>query len=254
MDDKYGSGSLTALPIIETQAGDVSAYIPTNVISITDGQIYLESDLFNAGVRPALNPGLSVSRVGGAAQVKMMKQVAGSLRLDLAQYRELATFAQFGSDLDEATLKRLERGRRITEILKQPQLKTMDVADQIVVLWAVNNGYFDNIPPEEVATFEEKILTLFATNKKLKDHLTDKKEIDDYAERELKRMLGPTSGSKKPITESTENRQKAQKEQTPRSSSVTSVIKKRSEHSVVARKQKAKSKQKPRTQRRKSRH
>src|SRR3990167_5654276 len=166
MADKYGGGSLTALPIIETQAGDVSAYIPTNVISITDGQIYLESDLFNAGIRPALNPGLSVSRVGGAAQTKMMKQVAGGLRLDLAQYRELATFAQFGSDLDETTLKRLERGRRITEVLKQPILSPIDVTDQVFVLRAVNNGYLDNIPPEQVAKKEKKIFPLFAANKK----------------------------------------------------------------------------------------
>lgn len=189
MDDKYGGGSLTALPIIETQAGDVSAYIPTNVISITDGQIILEADLFNAGVRPAVNPGLSVSRVGGAAQTKMMKQVAGSLRLDLAQYRELATFAQFGSDLDETTLARLERGRRIVEVLKQPQLKPLDVSSQVVVLWAVNNGYFDKVEISDVANFEERILTLFTTNKKLKDHLETKKEIDDFAKGELEKML-----------------------------------------------------------------
>src|SRR3990167_4006366 len=249
MADKYGGGSLTALPIIETQAGDVSAYIPTNVISITDGQIYLESDLFNAGIRPALNPGLSVSRVGGAAQTKMMKQVAGSLRLDLAQYRELATFAQFGSDLDEATLKRLERGKRIVEVLKQPQFKPLDVTSQVALLWAVNNGYFDNIPIEQVAEYEEKILTLFSTNKKLKDYLTNKKEIDDYVEKELEKLVASISGSRKVITEGTENKQKAQKvhSSVPSKSSVPSVIKKQSAPSAVTRKRKSKSKQKKKT-------
>ena len=210
MDDKQGGGSLTALPIIETQAGDVSAYIPTNVISITDGQIYLESDLFNAGVRPAVNPGISVSRVGGAAQTKMMKQVAGSLRLDLSQYRELATFAQFGSDLDEATLKKLERGKRIIEVLKQPQFSPMDVSSQVVLLWAVNNGYLDNVAIENIAAVEEKILTLFTTNKKLKDHLEKNKEIDDFATRELEKMLESLGGSKKTITESTKNKKVSQ--------------------------------------------
>lgn len=196
LDEAHGGGSLTALPIIETQAGDVSAYIPTNVISITDGQIYLEADLFYAGVRPAVNPGLSVSRVGGNAQTKMMKQVAGSLRLDLAQYRELATFAQFGQDLDQATQKRLSRGQRIVEVLKQPQYKPMDVASQVVILWAVENGYLDNIPVSEIAATEEKILTLFETNKKLKDYLLQKKEIDEYVTKELERMLkGITSSS-----------------------------------------------------------
>ena len=194
MDERYGGRSLTALPIIETQAGDVSAYIPTNVISITDGQIYLESELFNAGIRPAVNPGLSVSRVGGAAQTKMMKQVAGSLRLDLAQYRELATFAQFGSDLDEATLKRLERGKRIVKGLKQPQFKPLDVTSQVALLWAVNNGYLDDTKIEDIANVEEKILTLLATNKKLKDHLDKNKEIDEFAKRELEKMLGSIGG------------------------------------------------------------
>ena len=198
MHPKYGGGSLTALPIIETQAGDVSAYIPTNVISITDGQIYLEADLFNAGIRPAVNPGLSVSRVGGAAQTKMMRQVAGSLRLDLAQYRELATFAQFGSDLDEATLARLERGRRITEVLKQAQLTPLGVVDQVVVLWAVNNGYFDNVAILEVKAYEEKVLILLATNKKLRQYLEEKKEIDEFVTKELERML--KSGQEKPKT------------------------------------------------------
>jgi len=204
MAKEYGGGSLTALPIIETQAGDLSAYIPTNVISITDGQIYLESDLFNAGIRPAVNPGLSVSRVGGAAQTKMMKKVAGSLRLDLAQYRELATFAQFGSDLDEATQKRLERGKRIVEVLKQPQYKPLDTSSQVVILWAVNNGYLDNVPIEELAGTEEKILALFTTNKKLKDHLDKNKEIDDFAEKELEKMLKSIGGQKTATAENTE--------------------------------------------------
>src|SRR3989339_1168996 len=245
MADKFGGGSLTALPIIETQAGDLSAYIPTNVISITDGQIYLEAELFNSGIRPAVNPGLSVSRVGGAAQLKMMKQVAGSLRLDLAQYRELATFAQFGSDLDEATLSRLERGKRIVEVLKQPQFTPMDVVSQVVIFWAVNNGYSDSVPVSEVANFQEKILTLLTTNKKLKDYLEDKKEVDDFVAKELEKMLGSVSGSK-PITESTENEKRAQKvhSSVPSKSSVTSVIKKQSVSSVVARKAKSKSRSK----------
>lgn len=189
MDEKYGGGSLTALPIIETQAGDVSAYIPTNVISITDGQIFLEADLFNSGVRPAVNPGISVSRVGGNAQTKMMKQVAGTLRLDLAQYRSLAAFAQFGSDLDETTLKRLERGKRIVEILKQPQLEPLDVASQVTILWAVTNGHFDNVPVEQIKNKEERILALLASNKKLKDYMLDKKEIDDFVKKELEKMI-----------------------------------------------------------------
>jgi F-type H+-transporting ATPase subunit alpha len=152
---EYGGGSLTALPIIETQAGDMSAYIPTNVISITDGQMYLETDLFNAGNRPALNIGLSVSRVGSAAQTKAMKQVAGRLRLELAQYRELAAFAQFGtSELDKATRAQLERGQRITEILKQPQFVPMAVEKQVMILYAAINGYLDDVPVDKLAAFE----------------------------------------------------------------------------------------------------
>lgn len=153
---ELGGGSLTALPIIETQAGDVSAYIPTNIISITDGQIYLESDLFFAGVRPAVNVGLSVSRVGGSAQIKAMKSVAGSLRLDLAQYRELAAFAQFGSDLDESTRLRLERGKRIVEVLKQPQFQPIPVGNQIIMIWAVTTGYLDKINEKNIADFEKQ--------------------------------------------------------------------------------------------------
>lgn len=202
MDEKHGGGSLTALPIIETQAGDVSAYIPTNVISITDGQIFLEADLFNAGVRPAVNPGISVSRVGGNAQTKMMKKVAGSLRLDLAQYRSLATFAQFSSDLDATTMAKLERGKRIIEILKQPQYEPVDVATQTVTFWAANNGYFDNIQVDQVKNFEAKIANALQTNKKLKDHLDDKKELDEFAVKEVEKMLGSLSG-KVSITDET---------------------------------------------------
>ncbi len=154
MSDEMGGGSLTALPVIETQAGDVSAYIPTNVISITDGQIFLETDLFHKNIRPAVNAGLSVSRVGGAAQIKGMKQVAGSLRLDLAQYRELAAFAQFGSDLDKATQRQLARGARLTEILKQDQYQPLRVSKQITIIWAGSNGYFDDLEVEQVRPFE----------------------------------------------------------------------------------------------------
>ena len=154
MSDAKGGGSLTALPIIETQAGDVSAYIPTNVISITDGQIYLETDLFNSGVRPAVNVGLSVSRVGGSAQIKAMRQVAGTLKLDLAQFRELAAFAQFGSDLDKVTQNQLNRGQRLTEILKQPQFSPLTTEKQIVVIYAGTNGFLDDLKVEEIHAFE----------------------------------------------------------------------------------------------------
>src|SRR5713101_7129117 len=154
LSDAKGGGSLTSLPVIETQAGDISAYIPTNVISITDGQIFLEADLFNSGIRPAIDVGNSVSRVGGAAQIKAMKQVAGSLRLDLAQYRELAAFAQFGSDLDKATQAQLARGQRLTEILKQPQYEPMDVEKQVLIIWTATNGFTDDVPVEAVLPFE----------------------------------------------------------------------------------------------------
>lgn len=155
LSDERGGGSLTALPIIETQAGDVSAYIPTNVISITDGQIFLESDLFYSGIRPAINVGISVSRVGGHAQTKAMKKVAGSLRLDLAQYRELAAFAQFGSDLDAATQRQLTRGEKMVEILKQGQYVPMPLAQQVIIIWAGVNGYLDSLPKERLADFEK---------------------------------------------------------------------------------------------------
>lgn len=180
VSDALGGGSLTALPIIETQAGDVSGYIPTNVISITDGQIYLEPELFYAGVRPAVNVGLSVSRVGGAAQTKAMKQVAGTLRLDLAQFRELAAFAQFGSDLDKSTLAQIERGKRMVELLKQGQYVPMSMVEQVTVLFAATQGYIDNIPVESVRKFEEEILRYMKDRKAdvLKE-LEQKKAIDD---------------------------------------------------------------------------
>ena len=158
LSPEYGGGSITALPIIETQAGDISAYIPTNVISITDGQIYMETELFNSGIRPAINPGLSVSRVGGAAQIKAMKKIAGPLRMELAQYRELAAFAQFGSDLDKDTLDRLKQGERIVEILKQPQYKPLSVEQQVIVLYAVTNKYLKDVNVENVLEFQNELL------------------------------------------------------------------------------------------------
>ena len=158
MAPEFGGGSLTALPIIETQAGDISAYIPTNVISITDGQIFLESDLFYAGIRPAVNPGLSVSRVGGAAQTKAMKQVAGKMKLELAQFRELAAFAQFGSDLDPTTQRQLDRGQRITEILKQPQYRPVSLERQVMVFYAVTNNYLDKVPLDRIKAWEEEFI------------------------------------------------------------------------------------------------
>ena len=186
----FGGGSLTALPIIETQAGDVSAYIPTNVISITDGQIYLEGDLFFAGIRPAVNVGLSVSRVGGAAQIKAMKAVAGSLRLDLAQYRELASFAQFGSDLDESTRNRLERGRRIVEVLKQSQYLPMPIERQVVIIWSATKGHLDGIAIEEIKNFEENFLDFLKSRKEtLLKKIAEEKTLDGDSERELEKSL-----------------------------------------------------------------
>jgi len=163
LSTEYGGGSLTALPIIETLANDISAYIPTNVISITDGQIYLETDLFYAGIRPAVNVGLSVSRVGGAAQTKAMKQVAGKLRLDLAQFRELAAFAQFGTELDKATRAQLDRGARITEILKQPQYQPAPLEHQVMIIWAATSGYLDDVPLDKVKSFESAFLKFMDT-------------------------------------------------------------------------------------------
>lgn len=186
LSPELGGGSLTALPIIETQAGDVSGYIPTNVISITDGQIYLEPELFYAGVRPAVNVGLSVSRVGGAAQTKAMKQVAGTLRLDLAQFRELAAFAQFGSDLDKATLAQIERGKRMVELLKQDQYVPISMEEQVIVLFAGTKGYLDDVPVESVRKFEDELLRYIRDNKAdIKKELGEKLAIDDDLKNKL---------------------------------------------------------------------
>jgi len=180
LNESHGDGSLTALPIIETQAGDLSAYIPTNVISITDGQIFLESDLFNQGVRPAINVGNSVSRVGGSAQIKAMRQVAGTLRLDLAQYRELAAFAQFGSDLDKATQAQLNRGARLVEILKQPQYEPLPVERQVAIIFAGTNGYLDKIAVSELRTFETELYKFIETrHPQLFPAVAEKKQLDD---------------------------------------------------------------------------
>ena len=186
MNDAEGAGSLTALPVIETQAGDVSAYIPTNVISITDGQIFLETGLFYQGVRPAVNIGISVSRVGSAAQIKAMKQVAGSMKLELAQYREMASFAQFASDLDASTKKLLARGARLTEMLKQPQYKPLSVAEEVVAIFAGARGFLDEIPVDKVALFEEKALQdIRANHPEFLDEITDQKVISDDLEAKL---------------------------------------------------------------------
>jgi len=180
MKKDLGGGSLTALPIIETQAGDLSAYIPTNVISITDGQIFLESDLFHQGVRPAINVGNSVSRVGGSAQVKAMRQVAGTLRLDMAQFRELAAFAQFGSDLDKSTQAQLNRGQRLVEVLKQPQYRPLPVEKQVLMIFAGTNGFLDPIPIDQVGAYEQEMYRFFDTRKTaLLRTLAEKKQFDD---------------------------------------------------------------------------
>src|SRR5215213_1344537 len=190
LSDARGGGSLTSLPIIETQAGDISAYIPTNVISITDGQIFLEADLFNAGIRPAINVGNSVSRVGGAAQIKAMKQVAGTLRIDLAQFRELAAFAQFGSDLDKSTQAQLERGKRLTEVLKQGQYVPMEVEKQVLVIWAATNGLLDDIEVEDLKRFESE-LSAFIENAHpaVLETLRTKKSLDDDLKASLKEAV-----------------------------------------------------------------
>jgi F-type H+-transporting ATPase subunit alpha len=190
LSDDLGGGSITALPIIETLAGDVSAYIPTNVISITDGQIFLESELFYSGTRPAINAGISVSRVGGSAQIKAMKQVAGRLRLDLAQYRELAAFAQFGSDLDKVTKAQLDRGHKMTEILKQPQYQPMVVEEQVVIIYAGINGYLDNITPEQVSHFEHDLLKFLKSNyAEIPKAIREKKTLDSETETALKNAI-----------------------------------------------------------------
>jgi F-type H+-transporting ATPase subunit alpha len=187
LSNDNGAGSLTALPIIETQEGDVSAYIPTNVISITDGQIYLEPELFFAGQRPAINAGISVSRVGGNAQIKAMKKIAGSLRLDLASFRELEAFAQLGTELDKATQRQLDRGRRMVELLKQPQYAPMDVTDQVISIYAGTKGYLDDVPVPEVSAFEKGLLEYFqADGVSTRNGLADKKELTDELETGLK--------------------------------------------------------------------
>ncbi len=190
LSDERGGGSMTALPIIETQAGDISAYIPTNVISITDGQIFLETELFNAGVRPAVNPGLSVSRVGGAAQIKAMKQIAGPVRVELAQYRSLAAFAQFGSDLDAATQNALAQGERIMEVLKQPQYKPMSVAEQVIVLFAATRKYLLDIPVSAVKQFERELLETVNTKyPELLTEVTGKAGITNELDEKLKKVI-----------------------------------------------------------------
>jgi len=189
-NEKYGGGSITALPIIETQAGDVSAYIPTNVISITDGQIFLETDLFYKGIRPAVNVGLSVSRVGSTAQIKAMKKVAGTLKLDLAQYRELEAFSQFGSDLDEATLRQLERGKRAVEMLKQPQYAPVKIEHQVVALYALTNGYMDDVAIDKIKEFEQGLSEYSERNAKVfYKQIVEKKMWDDKGEEELKKVI-----------------------------------------------------------------
>src|SRR5580692_1916146 len=191
LNDKLGAGSLTALPVIETQAGDVSAYIPTNVISITDGQIYLEADLFNAGIRPAINAGISVSRVGGNAQIKAMRQVAGTLRLDMAQYRDLAAFAQFGTEqLDKATQAQLARGQRLVEVLKQDQYQPLTVEQEVLIIFAASNRYLDDIEVAEVGRFEKELYPFIETNyPNVMKTLRDKKAIDDGLRGEMKKAL-----------------------------------------------------------------
>ena len=190
LNDENGGGSLTALPIIETQAGDVAAYIPTNVISITDGQIYLETDLFHSGIRPAVNTGLSVSRVGGNAQIKAMRQVAGSLRLDMAQFRDLAAFAQFGSDLDKATLAQLNRGQRLTEVLKQDQYVPLPVEKQVIIIFAGTNGYLDDLDVADCRPFEQSLYRFLDTSYSgVLKKIRERKAIDDETKGELQKVL-----------------------------------------------------------------
>jgi F-type H+-transporting ATPase subunit alpha len=190
LSDKNGGGSLTALPVIETQANDVSAYIPTNVISITDGQIFLETDLFNSGIRPAVNVGISVSRVGGSAQIKAMRQVAGRLKLELAQYRELAAFAQFGSDLDKATQEQLNRGSRLVEILKQDQYQPLSFGKQILIIFAGTNGFLDDMPVADIRSFESELYKYVdSMNPKLLHAIMEKKTIDDALKADIVKTL-----------------------------------------------------------------
>ena len=189
LSDKLGGGSITALPIVETQAGDISAYIPTNVISITDGQIFLETDLFNSGFRPAINAGVSVSRVGGAAQVKAMKQVASKVKLELAQYNELLAFTQFGSDLDKATRDQLNRGSKIMEVLKQPQYSPYRVEEQVISFYCVTNGYFGDVPNEKLRTFEKDLIEAIRNDSNILSEILEKKSLDDNLKNELDEFI-----------------------------------------------------------------
>ena len=189
LSDELGGGSITALPIVETKAGDISAYIPTNVISITDGQIFLETDLFNSGFRPAINAGVSVSRVGGAAQVKAMKQVASKVKLELAQYNELLAFTQFGSDLDKATRDQLNRGSKIMEVLKQPQYSPYRVEEQVISFYCVTNGYFDDVPNEKLRTFEKDLIEAIRNDSNILSEILEKKSLDDNLKNELDEFI-----------------------------------------------------------------
>ncbi|MFW5885097.1 MAG: F0F1 ATP synthase subunit alpha [Patescibacteria group bacterium] len=210
LNKNFGGGSLTALPIIETQAGDISAYIPTNVISITDGQIFLEADLFYQGIRPAINVGLSVSRVGSSAQTKAMKKVAGKVKLELAQFRELEAFTQFGSDLDERTRQKIERGYRTREVLKQDQYASLSMEKQVVVMWALNNGYFDDIEVEKLRQREAELLKYFnESGREILKKIKEKKELDEELENEIKRL---TEAYKSTIQESGEEELEQNKE------------------------------------------
>ena len=196
LDDEHGGGSLTALPIIETQAGDVSAYIPTNVISITDGQIYLETEMFNAGFRPAINAGLSVSRVGGSAQIKAMKKIAGPIRTDLAQYRELAAFAQFGSELDDDTKERLDQGERIREVLKQPQYQPLAVEKQVVIIYAAVKKYLLDLAVDQILDFQKELFDLIDTKyPEIFTSIAETKVMDDVTEEKLIKAINEAKES-----------------------------------------------------------
>jgi F-type H+-transporting ATPase subunit alpha len=213
LNSEYGGGSLTALPVIETQAGDISAYIPTNVISITDGQIFLETDLFFQGIRPAVNVGTSVSRVGGSAQTKAMKSVAGRLKLDLAQFRALAAFAQFSSDLDPETRNQIERGKRITEALKQPPFSPVPLAEQVATLWAVTNGHMDSIEVAKVSEFVGHFLShLKVKFKKVMDEIAEKKIIEDSSLKALEDAVSEALKTFKPGSEAVKRSEPAKKE------------------------------------------
>ena len=196
MSEEYGGGSLTALPIIETQAGDVSAYIPTNVISITDGQIYLETEMFNAGFRPAVNAGLSVSRVGGAAQIKAMKKIAAPIRVELAQYRELAAFSQFGSELDADTKEKLAQGERIREVLKQPQYKPMPVEYQVIIIYTATNKHLLDVKVEDITRFESQLFEFLDTKyPEIPSAIREEKVISEETEEKLKKAIGEFKAS-----------------------------------------------------------